>query len=102
MDRFTGLIGVVLIFAIAFLMSNNRKAINYRLVFSGLAIQISLAVFILKIPVGRSIFAWLGDAVTKILNFSQAGAAFVFGPLVNTANMSKAFGNGNEFIFFFA
>lgn len=101
MERFTGLIGVVLIFAIAFLMSNNRKAINYRLVFSGLAIQISLAVFILKIPIGKSIFAWLGDAVTKILNFSQAGAAFVFGPLVNTANMSKAFGNGNEFIFFF-
>jgi CNT family concentrative nucleoside transporter len=101
MERFTGLIGVVLIFAIAFLMSNNRKAINYKLVFSGLAIQISLAVFILKIPVGKSIFAWLGDAVTEILNFSQAGAAFVFGPLVNTANMSKAFGNGNEFIFFF-
>ena len=101
MERFTGLIGVVLIFAIAILMSNNRKAINYKLVFSGLAIQISLAVFILKIPIGKSIFAWLGDAVTKILNFSQAGAAFVFGPLVNTANMSKAFGNGNEFIFFF-
>jgi len=101
MERFTGLIGVVLIFAIAFLMSNNRKAINYKLVFSGLAIQISLAVFILKIPIGKSIFSWLGDAVTKILNFSQAGAAFVFGPLVNTANMNKAFGNGNEFIFFF-
>jgi CNT family concentrative nucleoside transporter len=101
MERFTGLIGVVLIFAIAFLMSNNRKAINYKLVFSGLAIQISLAIFILKIPVGKSIFAWLGVAVTEILNFSQAGAAFVFGPLVNTANMSKAFGNGNEFIFFF-
>ena len=101
MERFTGLIGVVLIFAIAFLMSNNRKAINYRLVLSGLAIQISLAVFILKIPIGKSIFAWLGDAVTQILNFSQAGAAFVFGPLVNSANMSKAFGSGNEFIFFF-
>lgn len=101
MERFTGLIGVVLIFAIAFLMSNNRKAINYKLVFSGLAIQISLAIFILKIPIGKSIFAWLGVAVTEILNFSQAGAAFVFGPLVNTTNMSKAFGNGNEFIFFF-
>ena len=101
MERFTGLIGVVLIFAIAFLMSNNRKAINYKLVFSGLAIQISLAIFILKIPIGKSIFAWLEVTVTEILNFSQAGAAFVFGPLVNTANMSKAFGNGNEFIFFF-
>ncbi len=101
MGRFTGLMGVVLIFGIAFLMSNNRKAINYRLVLSGLAIQISLAVFILKIPLGKTIFSWLGDAVTKILNFSQAGAAFVFGPLVNTANMNQAFGSGNEFIFFF-
>ncbi len=101
MDRFTGLIGVVLIFGIAFLMSNNRKAINYRLVLSGLAIQVALAIFILKIPIGKTIFGWLGDAITKILNFSQAGASFVFGPLVNTANMSKAFGNGNEFIFFF-
>lgn len=101
MERFTGLIGVVLILGIAFFMSNNRKAINYRLVLSGLAIQFSLAVFILKIPIGKSIFAWLGNGVTQILNFSQAGAAFVFGPLVNSANMSKAFGSGNEFIFFF-
>lgn len=101
MDRFTGLIGVVLIFGIAFLMSNNRKAINYRLVLSGLAIQVALAIFILKIPIGKTIFGWLGDAITRILNFSQAGASFVFGPLVNTANMNKAFGNGNEFIFFF-
>lgn len=101
MERFTGLIGVVLIFAIAFLMSNNRKAINYRLVLSGLAIQTALAIFILKIPLGKTIFSWLGDEITRILNFSQSGASFVFGPLVNTANMSKAFGNGNEFIFFF-
>ena len=101
MERFTGLIGIALIFGIAFLMSNNRKAINYRLVLSGLLIQIFLAVFILKIPFGKTIFSWLGDVVTKILNFSQAGAAFVFGPLVNPANMNKAFGSGNEFIFFF-
>jgi CNT family concentrative nucleoside transporter len=101
MGRFTGLIGVVLIFGIAFLMSNNRKAINYRLVLSGIAIQLSLAVFILKVPLGKTIFSWLGDAVTKILNFSQKGAEFVFGPLVNSANMGKAFGSGNEFIFFF-
>lgn len=102
MDRFTGLIGVALIFAIAFLMSNNRKAINYRIVFSGLAIQLLLAVFILKTPVGKHIFAWLGAAVTKILNFSQAGADFVFGPLVNRTFMGRAFGPGNEMIFFFS
>ncbi|MEY5069212.1 MAG: hypothetical protein RLZ47_1074 [Bacteroidota bacterium] len=101
MERFTGLIGIVLIFSIAFLMSNNRKAINYKLVISGLAIQILLALFILKVPVGKEIFSWLGAAVTKVLDFSQAGANFVFGGLVNKELMDKAFGPGNDFIFFF-
>ena len=102
MERFTGLLGIVLIFGIAFLLSNNRKAINYRVVLSGLAIQLSLAIFILKIPIGKTIFAYLGAGVTKILNFSQAGAAFVFGPLVNAEYMTKAFGVGNNFVFFFS
>jgi concentrative nucleoside transporter, CNT family len=102
MERFTGLLGIVLIFAIAFLLSNNRKAINYRVVLSGLAVQLALAVFILKIPIGKTIFAYLGAGVTKILNFSQAGAAFVFGPLVNPEYMTKAFGVGNDFVFFFS
>lgn len=102
MTRFTGLIGIVLIFGIAFLMSNNRKAINYRLVLTGLAVQIALAIFILKIPVGQHIFAWLGAGVTKVLNFSQKGADFVFGPLVNREFLGRAFGAGNEMIFFFS
>lgn len=101
MGRFTGLIGVVVILGIAFLMSNNRKAINYRLVLTGLAIQLSLAIFILKIPLGKEIFGWLGAAVTKVLDFSHAGASFVFGPLVNQEFMAKAFGEGNSMIFFF-
>ena len=101
MDRFTGLIGITLIFGIAFLMSNNRKAINYRLVFSGLAIQLLLAVFILKIPFGKAVFAKFGSIVTTILNFSHKGAEFVFGPLVNKTFMEKTFGVGNDFVFFF-
>jgi len=101
MERFSGIWGILLIFSIAFLMSNNRKAINYRLVLSGFAIQILLAIFILKIPVGQKIFAWLGAAVTKLLDFSQVGATFVFGALVNREYMGKAFGKGNEFVFFF-
>jgi len=95
-------LGILLIFGMAFLMSNNRKAINYRLVLSGFAIQVLLAIFILKVPVGQKIFAWLGAAVTKVLDFSQAGAAFVFGALVNREFMGKAFGKGNEFVFFFS
>jgi CNT family concentrative nucleoside transporter len=101
MERFTGLIGIILIFAIAYLMSNNRKAINYRLVFSGLAIQITLALFILKVPIGKEIFVWLGNAVTKVVGFSSVGADFVFGVLVKKESLDKAFGPGNNFIFFF-
>lgn len=101
MERFTGLIGIILIFAIAYLMSNNRKAINYRLVFSGLAIQITLALFILKVPIGKEIFVWLGNVVTKVVSFSSVGAEFVFGVLVKKELLDKAFGPGNNFIFFF-
>jgi CNT family concentrative nucleoside transporter len=60
-----------------------------------------LALFILKVPVGKEIFSWLGAAVTKVLDFSQAGANFVFGGLVKKELMDKAFGPGNDFIFFF-
>ena len=49
MDRFTGIIGYVLILGIAYALSNNRKAINWRLVASGLALQLGLALFILQI-----------------------------------------------------
>ena len=101
MERFTGLLGIALILGLAFALSNNRRAINYRLVGSGLAIQLGLAVFILKTGVGQRLFAFLGAGITKILDFSKEGAAFVFGPLVNTPVLSKAFGPQNTFVFFF-
>ena len=81
MERFTGLIGIIVILGLAFLWSNNRKAINLRLVITGLILQIALAVFILKVPLGQNIFAWLGSAINKLLDFSQEGGAFVFGDL---------------------
>ena len=101
MERFTGLIGIVLILSIAYAMSNNRKAINYRTVGVGLALQFGLALFILKTDIGRDIFDWLGKAVQKTLSFADKGAEFVFSPLVKPSVLSKAFGAGNDFIFFF-
>lgn len=101
MERFTGLLGILIILGISFLLSNNRKAINYRLVGSGLLLQLLLAVFILKVEIGQRIFAGIGSAVTKLLSFSDAGASFVFGPLVTKELMDTAFGKGHDFIFFF-
>lgn len=101
MDRYFGFIGIALILGLAFALSNNRKAINYRLVFVGLLIQAILAVFILKVPLGQAIFAHIGHFITKILDFSNKGADFVFGPLVNSQLLAPLFGISNTFIFFF-
>jgi concentrative nucleoside transporter, CNT family len=81
MGRFTGIIGIIIILGLAFLWSNNRKKINYRLVATGLILQISLAVFILKVSLGQEIFFWLGGAINKLLDFSKEGGLFVFGDL---------------------
>jgi CNT family concentrative nucleoside transporter len=101
MERFTGLLGIVLILGVAFLMSNNRKAINYRTVGVGLLLQVLLAVFILKTEVGQNLFQWLGDSINTLLGQADKGAQFVFGSLVNRELMIKAFGPGNDYIFFF-
>jgi CNT family concentrative nucleoside transporter len=101
MDRFTGLIGLVVILGLAVLMSKDRKAINLRLVLSGLALQLGLAIFILKTSLGQSIFGTLGAWITKLLEFSDKGAAFVFGFIVNQELLDKVMGPGNSFVFMF-
>lgn len=101
MERFSGLIGVALIFAVAFAMSNNRKAINLRVVLSGLALQIALALFILKTDIGKQIFSGLAHYIEKILQFAVKGGEFVFGWLMNQPLLRDKFGPENGFIFFF-
>lgn len=92
MDRFFGIFGIVIIFLVAFLMSNNKRAINLKTVGAGFLLQILLAVFVLKTPLGVSIFANIGQFIQKILQFANQGAAFVFGPLSNTEQLSFVFG----------
>lgn len=87
MARFTGIIGIVVILLLAYLWSNNRKAINYRVVFTGLGLQLALAIFILKVPLGQKIFYWLGQAINKLLDFSQQGGQFVFGDLTKISQI---------------
>lgn len=87
MGRFTGVIGIIVILGLAFLWSNNRSKINYRLVITGLLLQITLAIFILKVPIGQDIFFWLGKAINKLLDFSKAGGLFVFGDLTKVTQI---------------
>ncbi|MEY4926832.1 MAG: hypothetical protein RI894_1268 [Bacteroidota bacterium] len=159
MDRFIGIIGIAIILGIALLMSNNRKSINWILVVKGLAVQLVLALFILKLapywqgitfalvdvamlaflvknlldgkawwkvgialaatqafmlPVIAQAIGWfdgtpkpvfkvVGEGITKLLDFSNKGSEFVFGPLSNTLMhagvLDKTFGPEHAFIF---
>ncbi|MCE3260646.1 MAG: nucleoside permease, partial [Bacteroidetes bacterium] len=104
MERFTGILGILLIFGIAFLMSNNRKAINLRLVFSGLLLQIVIALLVLKVPFITAFFAMLGRGMSKIEQFATQGASFVYGGImVDTHDGAAApFGMKHTFVFAFS
>jgi len=86
MQRFTGLIGIVLILGIAFLFSNNKKRINLRLVLSGLALQIVIAVLILRVKPVSSFFEFLGRGMQKLEGFAKQGADFVYGGIATISN----------------
>jgi len=90
MGRFTGVLGIAIILGLAFLWSNNRRRINYRLVITGMALQLVLAIFILKVPLGQEIFYWLGKAINKLLDFSKEGGLFVFGDLTKITEILPA------------
>lgn len=99
MDRFFGVLGIIIIFLIAFLMSNNKKIINLKTIGMGFLLQILLAVFVLKTTIGQTVFKTLGMGIEKILQFSTEGGNFVFGALTNSPEkMSELFGSG-AFIF---
>lgn len=98
MDRFVGIIGIVVIFLICYALSNNRKAINYKTIATGFVLQILLAVFIFKIPLGQKIFMLISALIRKILDFAYEGGSFVFGGLLNNERLIELFG-GNATIF---
>jgi CNT family concentrative nucleoside transporter len=78
MQRFQGLIGIVLILSLAFLASNNRKKINYRLVISGILLQTIIALLIFKVQFISNFFRWLGIGMERFEAFARQGAAFVY------------------------
>ena len=96
MERFVGLIGIVVIFLIVFLMSNNRKAINYKTIGTGFLLQILLAIFIFKVPIGQKMFLMIGLFIQKVLEFATEGGLFVFGPLLKNMRLDELFGAGSS------
>lgn len=85
MERCIGLIGIVVILGIAYLLSENKKKIKWKLVGMGLVLQIVFAVLILKVPLGRTIFEGASSAITQLLDFTRQGTNFLFGPLADAS-----------------
>jgi len=77
-----GLLGMGFLLLVCFLLSSKRRHIDWRLVATGLSMQILFAVLVLKVPFIASIFDWASSQVVTFLKFSEKGAEFVFGGLV--------------------
>ena len=88
-----GMIGMAFLIFVSFLLSNNKKAINWKTAGFGLLIQLILAVGVLKVGWVQEIFEFAGKIFVKILEFTMEGTKFLFGDLVSLDNF------GNVFVF---
>ncbi len=80
-------LGIFVFLLIAFLLSKDRKKINYRVVLIGLIIQFAIAIFMLKTAIGVRIFEGVNKGFLVLLNYSNYGAKFLFGNLVDSQSM---------------
>ncbi len=78
-----GLFGLAVLVGIAWAFSINRRAVDWQLVATGLAIQIVFAAIVLLVPAGRAVFEFLAHIFVKVLEFQREGTAFIFGDLIN-------------------
>lgn len=78
-----GLFGLAVLLGITWLFSNNKKAVDWKLVATGITLQIAFAALVLLVPGGRDVFDWLGKGFVKILSFVNEGSNFIFGSLMD-------------------
>ena len=98
--------GALCFIAIVAVFSPNLRQVNWRTVAWGMALQLGLALLILKLEVGGrrpiyDVFSAIGAGVSRFLQFTDAGSRFVFGPLANPEILGKSWGPENGFIFAF-
>lgn len=81
MDYIRGAIGLVVIVLVAYIFSNNKKKIDWRLVLIGISLQLVFGFLITKVEFVKAGFQLLSEGFVKFLSFSEAGASFIFGDL---------------------
>ena len=97
--KFISLLGWITMVAVAWAISYNRKLFPWRTVIWGVGLQFVLALLILKTPWGGALFDFAGKVIQKLIQFSNEGCKFVFGPLADESLLADKFGPGNAVIF---
>ncbi len=80
---FRGLLGMFFLILIAVLFSSNRGAINWKTVGLGLALQIIIAIGVLKVPFVQVLFEGIGKVFVSILDYTRAGSEFLFSGIID-------------------
>jgi concentrative nucleoside transporter, CNT family len=89
MGRFTGILGMAVILALAWAFSTDRRAIKRKTILWGLGLQLALGFFVLRLSFGGKVFGFLGNGANKLLSFSYAGSEFVFGDIGLPKELSR-------------
>jgi len=92
-------LGIFLLCGCAWIVSENKKSVNYRLVVAGIVMQLLFALVIFVFPVGVKIFLWINDVVVKVLESASAGSQFVFGRLALPPGTKNAAGEESLGVF---
>ena len=97
--KLVSLLGLVAMVATAWALSEKRKLFPWRAVLWGVGLQFAFALLILDTEFGKAVFDFTGRAIQKLIQFSNEGCKFVFGPLADGDMLAKQFGAANNLIF---
>ncbi|PAB59165.1 NupC/NupG family nucleoside CNT transporter [Anaeromicrobium sediminis] len=91
MEKIISFLGLAVMVGLAYLISENKKAINWKLVLTGIIMQLVFGVLILTWSPGQKLFTVLNDLVTNLLEFTKQGTAFLFGDLLDPSKFGFIF-----------
>jgi len=86
-----GIFGLAVLISIAFVLSSNRKAVDFKLVASGVSLQLFFAILVILVPGGREFFEGLSRIFVRVISFAMEGSAFIFGSLADPSNLGFIF-----------
>jgi CNT family concentrative nucleoside transporter len=86
-----GIFGLAVLISIAYSLSSNRKEVDFKLVASGIGLQLFFAILVILVPGGREFFEGLSRIFVRIISFAMEGSAFIFGSLADPSNLGFIF-----------